>query len=695
MARSLLPRLAVGAAAGAATGLALVTAEAGSSLLAHSALPARAWAFLAAYCVPALAIGGTLLALALTAERATSALVWMSCAAYCTAVASQDLIGGRSRVAPLRIAALLVSAVAAAAAAWAAERVVERRGPGRVPGLVLRMALLLPIVALVQLGGRALHGAPKEAALALPVAVAAGGVMAAVLLAPLAARTAALPAAGGAAALAAVIALASAAQAAGPGRGALRDQTQPAPPPAAAPLPNVVLIVLDTVRASSLSSYGYQRRTTPHLDAFAAGAVRFSTATTVSSWSVPAHASLFTGLFAPEHGAGLSLRDASRRLERPAPLDARLETLAERLGERGYATAGISANLLLAPHMNLTQGFRYLDVRASPLALKPGYRTLLLRAEGLLPAALLADPVLATFPTTFRSAEEITDAAQGWLARRPSGQPYLLFLNYMDAHTPFVRRPGFSGRWPGRSPRLPAFGLPDAEAVMSGRRQITAEETAHIRALYDDALGYLDHHLHRLLRTLDAQPDRDRTWIIVTADHGEMLGEHQRLGHDCVFFQEVLHVPLIMRYPASAPEAARHGSVDHRPVQITDLAPAIVAAAGGPAPREAPSHRGVMVATVDCFCWQSHVRFHGPAGQSLAMGGLKYVEEERRAPVLFDLAADPQETRNLAAARPDDARRLGLELERWRAGLAAPPSPAPAARDAAREEALRALGYVK
>ena len=102
-----------------------------------------------------------------------------------------------------------------------------------------------------------------------------------------------------------------------------------------------------------------------------------------------------------------------------------------------------------------------------------------------------------------------------------------------------------------------------------------------------------------------------------------------------------------------------------------------------------------MVATVDCFCWQSHVKFHGPAGQSLAMGGLKYVEEEGRAPVLFDVAADPQETRDLAAARPDDARRLRLELEGWRAGLAAPPSPTAAARDAAREEALRALGYVK
>ena len=181
--------------------------------------------------------------------------------------------------------------------------------------------------------------------------------------------------------------------------------------------------------------------------------------------------------------------------------------MAEALAGRGYATAGISANLLVAPHMNLTQGFRYYDVRASPRALSPRYRTLLQRVEALLPRAWLADPLLATFPSVFRSAEEITDAALSWLPRRPSGQPYFLFLNYMDAHTPFVRRPGFSGRWPGRSPRLPGYGLRETEAVMAHRRDLTAEEAAHIHALYDDALSYLDHHLGRLLCEDDALRD--------------------------------------------------------------------------------------------------------------------------------------------------------------------------------------------
>ena len=517
---------------GAATALALVTAEVATSLLLGSPLPPRAWAFVALYCVPAFTIAGALGGLLLPLPRVSAALVWAPSAVYCAAVASQDLLSGRPRLAPLRLFAVLVAAAAMAGAAWVTERVLARRPLAVVPSLLARMALLLPVVAALHAVARTLHGAPGSFALALPLAAGVAGVVAAAALAPLLARLSALQATGAAAVVAGAIALAAAAQAARPAPGALRDDPQPAA--GAATGPSVVLIVLDTVRASNVSCYGYERRTTPHLDAFAAGALRFTAAATVSPWSVPAHASLFTGLFAPEHGAGTAQRDPLSGLVRPAPLDARFVTLAESLSQRGYATAGISANVLVAPHMNLAQGFRYYDVRPSPRALSPRYRTLLQRLQGLLPRPLLADPLLAAFPGVFRSAEEITDAATGWLARRPAGQPYFLFLNYMDAHTPFVRRPGFSGRWPGRSERLPAYGLPETEAVMAHRRTLTGEEAAHIRALYDDALSYLDHHLGRLLQALDAQPDRDRTWIVVTADHGESLGEHQRLGHDCV-----------------------------------------------------------------------------------------------------------------------------------------------------------------
>jgi arylsulfatase A-like enzyme len=314
--------------------------------------------------------------------------------------------------------------------------------------------------------------------------------------------------------------------------------------------------------------------------------------------------------------------------------------------------------------------------------------------QNRLPRRLLAGPLLAAFPGVYRSAEEITDAATSWLAGRPAGQPYFLFLNYMDAHTPFVRRPGFSGRWPGRSPRLPGYGLPRTQLVMARHRTLTDEEAAHLRALYDDALSYLDHHLGRLFQALDAQPDRDRTWVVVTADHGESLGEHHQLGHDCALYEAVLRVPLLIRYPHAAPEAARHGGVDERVVQTTDLAPAILAAAGGPAPRDSPSRHGIRVASVDCFCWRHHPQFHGPAAQAVVIGPLKHLQEQGRPPALFDLAADPLEQRDLLAARPDDMLRLAAELQQWRSGLA-PPPPATATADPAREVALRARGDVR
>jgi arylsulfatase A-like enzyme len=688
-------RIAAGAAAGVATAIGLVAAEVGTSLLLDAPLPPRVWAFLALYCVPAFAIAGALGALLFPLPQVGAVLVWLPALAYCVSIVDQDLLSGLARVPGLRLAVVLASVAAIAAAARVTEWALARCGAAPVPAQLLRMAQLFAVVAAAQVAARVLRGAPA-AAFVLPVAVAAAAVLAVTVTAPLLTRLSARAAATAGAVALGVIALAGGWRAALPAPGSLRDQAQPAPlSPDAAPAPSVVLIVLDAARASSLSCYGYERRTTPHLDAFAAAAVRFAAATTVSPWSVPSHASLFTGLFAPEHGAGSAQRDPRTGRLRPAPLDAGLVTLAEALAERGYATAGISANPLVAPHTRLSQGFRYFDVRPSPRALTPRYRTLLQRAQSLLPAPLLAGPLRSTFPSATRSAAEITDSAVGWLDRRPSGQPYLLFLNYMDAHTPFVDRPGFTGRWPGRSPRLPSYGLPAAAWIMSGERPLSGEESSHLRALYDDALSYLDHHLGRLLAVLDAQPDRDRTWIIVTADHGEQLGEHQRLGHDCLLSQQVMHVPLVMRYPRGSVEASRHGTVEDRPLQLTDLAPAILTAARTSAPRpEPPSIRRPMVASVDCFCWPEHPKFHGLAGQAVILDGLKYVDEQGRGPALFDLVADPEETRNLAAARPDDAGRLAVELQRWRAGLRAPPATAYTG-DAFLEEALRALGYIR
>jgi arylsulfatase A-like enzyme len=483
-------------------------------------------------------------------------------------------------------------------------------------------------------------------------------------------------------------------------RAAVIDDPQPAGQQEAATgalTPNVVLIVLDAVGASSLSAYGYPRRTTPRLDAFAADAVRYTRATTVSPWSVPSHASLFTGLLPDEHGAGRALREGEGPL-RPAPLPGALRTLAEALSQRGHATAAISANPLVAPAMNLAQGFRHFDFRPSPKSPSVGYTPLLVRLKGVLPAALVAEPLMAAFPSAYRSAEEITHSAIAWLEARDQAQPYFLFLNYMDAHTPYVPRAGFRDRFPGRSPRLPSFGLPTAPEIQSGSRPIAPDERAHLRALFDSSIAYLDHEVGRLLDHLLQQKDDERTWIIVTADHGEALGEHGRLGHDCILYQEVLAVPLIVRYPRVpgpwAVDAAE--TVDTRPIQTVEVVRRLFRVLDAtPASTVDERAEGQRLASVDCYCAADHPRHHGASAAALYSGTLKYIEEQGRSPLLFDLEADPGELQDLAASRTDRLAALRQELDHLRRSIRAE-APWPSEGDERRrEDALRALGYVQ
>jgi arylsulfatase A-like enzyme len=638
---------AAGAAAGVFTAAGLLAGEIMAGALAGAALPPRAWLLLALHYAPALALAGAAAALARPRRRPAGVQGLLTAAvafAYLVAVVSQDVLRGPAAWA--RLPAAVAAAVLVAAGGWVVAR-ARRRRPEADPRLVLAL-LTAVVVAGLGVASAALRGTLR----------------------------------------------ASVAGAARRGPAVIEGKQPPAPPAGAAPRPNVLLIVLDTVRADSLSSYGYPRRTTPRLDAFAAGAVRHTQATTVSPWSVPAHASLFTGLLPARHGAGRGVR-VDGTLVRPAPLDERFVTLAEALAAEGYATAAISANVLVAGHMNLTQGFRHVDVRRSPRSLPPAAAPLLVRGQGLGPRWLVADRVQEWFPSAFRSAGEIADAGIAWLSRpRPEGQPYFAFLNFMDAHTPFVAREGFRDRWPGRSARLPSFGLATAGAIASGARAITPEEAGHLRALYDAGLSYLDHEVGRLLAFVDALPDADRTLVIVTADHGEALGEHGRIGHDCVLLPSVMRVPLLVRHPRARRVA--QPAVDARPIQIVDLMPLILEAAGAEPPDVPPRPRGAMVAEVDCFCAPEHPRVHGATSSAIVAEGLAYVAEEGRPPRLFELAAGPGTAPDLARTRAAEAARLAALLAQWRRAMPEVPPPrvdAAAARE--REEALRAVGYVQ
>ena len=276
---------------------------------------------------------------------------------------------------------------------------------------------------------------------------------------------------------------------------------------------SLVLVVLDTVRADHLSCYGYDRPTTPGLDAFAREhATRYTQARSTSPFTLPSHASLFTGLLPAEHGTAHPSTWCQ-------PLDTPEPTIAERLRERGYRTGALVANCgYLTVPLRMDRGFEHFDNRG--VAFLGEYMAL---AQALGWAAELGRS--STAP-----AERITDRALRWLEQVPSGAPYFLMLNYLDVHYPY---------------RPPA----DRAGLFEDEPRPGAPNPAYWRAklLYDRELHYLDEHVARLLEHLEAREGWDDTVVVVTADHGEALGDHGFPDHCWSLYDAMVRVPLLVK----------------------------------------------------------------------------------------------------------------------------------------------------
>jgi arylsulfatase A-like enzyme len=291
-----------------------------------------------------------------------------------------------------------------------------------------------------------------------------------------------------------------------PGRGS--------PPPGAA---NVLLIVLDTTGARHLSTYGYPRPTTPHLTALAARGRLYERALANAPWTVPSHAALFTGRYPSELGFD------GGDFAAPCPGG----TIAADMVASGRAAYGISANLLLTTHPLLEDGFDRLWT-ASQLG-----RSLPLEAA------------LRERRRWQTRGDMVTALAVDWLDRvAPRGRPWFLFLNYLDAHAPYDPRDAERSRF---APSVPAALATDSPDYNTARTPLTAEVRRELGDLYDAELAGQDDALGNLLAALAARGyDDSNLLIVVTADHGEALGEHGFVGHMVGLTDSVLHVPLVI-----------------------------------------------------------------------------------------------------------------------------------------------------
>jgi len=304
---------------------------------------------------------------------------------------------------------------------------------------------------------------------------------------------------------------------------------------------NIVLISIDTLRADHLQCLGYKRQTTPVIDKLAKEGCIFANMQAASSWTAPAHASIFTGLYPSVHGCNTSA----------SPIAADVPTLAELLSRAGYNTAAFTANPTLQRELGLHRGFGLFDNITVDLWLSI---TNLLFGE-------------KNSSHTAATSDALTRSILGWLAENHT-KKFFLFALYFDPHDDYT-------------PPVPYDTMfdPDYKGSASGivrdliaGKQPSLRDIEHIKALYDGEIRFTDDCIGKVMTFLDASGHKDDTLIVVLSDHGEEFWDHGRVRHGITLYQEVLRVPLIIRCPSLIPAERRIDTV----ISQVDVMPSIL-----------------------------------------------------------------------------------------------------------------------
>ncbi len=452
--------------------------------------------------------------------------------------------------------------------------------------------------------------------------------------------------------------------------------------------PNVLIILWDTVRADRMTLYGYDKPTTPRMAKWAEGGKVFENAISPAMWTVPSHASMFTGQPESEHGAGYDWRW----------LDHHNITSAEWFGQHGYDTYAFSANPnLSSTRVNLLQGFNHIDLswnREWRKKVSQNTRKKLIKSDKsteISPA--FRGGASSTF--TYNAAPQTREAFVDWIDGRDDPEkPFFAYLSYMEAHKPRV--PSAEARKKVADDETIKLGLATDLTMKSqllysyDKKDYTEKELQAIDAVYDATLIDLDESTSDLLADLEERGVLDNTIVLWTADHGEQLGEHQQFGHRAAIYQNLLHVPLVISWPAGLDPG--RVSVPVSNLQIYDT---LCDLAGVPRPDQ-PMATGTLTditnkasaifaqsMSVDRLGWQKVNQWFpdvaddlwGDTYQVVIDGGFKLIEGSRdgRASIraLYDLRTDPDELNDLAATDVDRLTEMTATLATWTQSLPA------------------------
>jgi arylsulfatase A-like enzyme len=442
----------------------------------------------------------------------------------------------------------------------------------------------------------------------------------------------------------------------------------PAPPSGStAGKPNVVLIVMDTVRADHLSVYGYERETTPNLNVLARDSAIYTHAQSAADITLTSHASLFTGMYPSWHGAYCQPPEAAYGRE----LSKKVPTVTEILRGRGYSTLGVAANLYLRSEFGLERGFQEFRIpRPVPVLSDEGRYQLRRSMRRVL--NLVTDT--SQFDRLYSRGEDINRDFFSTLEHyREANAPFFGFLNYMDAHFPYIPPAPFDHIFPGKVSTIPQddFERPQLSILAGG--PVPADYRTYWLSQYDGGIAYLDAQIGKIVAGLKQRDLYDNTMIVVTSDHGEAFGERHRVEHGNSPYQNLLHVALLIKYP----RAARRGVVADA-VSLIDVAPTILNATGFPIPpsmqgrslldqalgQTAPFGRELFSETFPCPVMQP-AECAGCSARIVVSWPFKYIAFNTGKKQLFNLEADPDENHELAGAATPETARLTSDLSAW------------------------------
>lgn len=445
--------------------------------------------------------------------------------------------------------------------------------------------------------------------------------------------------------------------------------------------PNVLLVVLDTTRRDRLSTYGYDKATSPALDRVAAGGLVYEQCISAGSWTLPSHASIFTGLYPRDHGTNVQNWN----------LRGDFTTLAEIFKENGYRTAGFCCNPWISEKTGLLQGF--VDFQEIWRGRRDDKRD-------------------------EHGAARTTEKVLEWLdAREADAEPFFVFVNYLEPHTPYRPPAAFRQRF------LPQDADPIAVQEVMGWEtprefgyilkvpgmEISEEQFEILDALYDAEVAYQDTRFGELIEGLESRGLLDDTVLVVVADHGEQLGEHGMLDHKMSLYEENVHVPLILRYPAVVPAGARIEAQ----VQSNDIFPTLLELSGidhesAPGSKHLPLRDGDGVGRLYAFVdmarptvfmammerqWPgANVRAFDRSIRAVQGPRFKYIRASDGERRLYDVSADPLEQQDLFGRHPEIQAHLDRILTRFHDSSV--DLSTSVELDEEQREALRSLGYI-